>query len=161
LKQIVEADETSREKSLLSKHFTGSRKTNSEGYQTRSEVDTAKYSGYVSDPAAASSRRDAKPSTLPPTEEVDQEIDLQSIRSLSTFVDLGEDHRIRSISIFALNIVDSVSPDISDESHDRTEARLVIQEALEALSYSVEREDQFPSRAPERQASTFVRQQNA
>jgi hypothetical protein len=150
---------TSEDYPLL-KHLTERRGTDSEGYQTRSEVDTAKDSGYVSGPTLASSHGDAQTLTLSPMEEIHEGNDLQSIRSLATLVDLGEDHRIRGIGMFALNIVDSINPDISDATHDHNEARLTIQEALEAFSYSVERDDQFPQRSLERQASTFVRQQN-
>lgn len=128
-------------------------------YPTRSEVDTAKDSGYVSGPTM-SSREDAPTIFLTPMDRVDEGNDLQSIRSLSTFVDLGEDRRIWSIGTFALNIIDSLSPDISDAIHDSEEARRIIEEALQAFSYSVEREDQFPKLSPERQACTFVRQQN-
>lgn len=132
---------------------------NREKQLAQSEVDIASDSGYVSGPTVASSRGDAQTTTLPPMEKINEGYDLQSIRSLSTFVDLGEDGSLWSITAFALNIVDSLSPDISDAIHDREEARLVIQEALEAFSYSVEREDQFPRLSPERQATTFVRQQ--
>lgn len=150
--EIIRSNNFSPEEYL--KYLADEGQAYSSKYPTRSEVDTAKDSGYVS------SREDAPTISLTPMDRVDEGNDLQSIRSLSTFVDLGEDRRIWSISTFALNIIDSLSPDICDAIHDREEARLIIEEALQAFSYSVEREDQFPKLSPERQASTFVRQQN-
>lgn len=155
--EIIRSNNFSPEEYL--KYVADEGQAYSSKYPTRSEVDTAKDSGYVSGPTM-SSREDAPTIFLTPMDRVDEGNDLQSIRSLSTFVDLGEDRRIWSIGTFALNIIDSLSPDISDAIHDREEARRIIEEALQAFSYSVEREDQFPKLSPERQASTFVRQQN-
>ncbi|KAK6432134.1 hypothetical protein LTR95_011699 [Oleoguttula sp. CCFEE 5521] len=127
----------------------------------QSEVDSTKDPGYASGPKIGSSREYAQTIALQPMDASIEQSDELSIRSLSGLVDFGEDRRLWSISTFALKIVDSLSSDICNVVHDREEARFVIQEALESLSYSSEQEGQFSRLSPELQAATFVRQQNA
>lgn len=131
--------------------------------ETRSEINTAKDSGYVSDPRVGSTYEDAQPAIPPLMGEVNgvnEGNDGESLKSISTIVDLGPDRKLWSITTFAQKIVNGLSPDMFYAVQHREETQLVVQEALNSFSYSVERDDQFSKQSPERQASTFVRQQS-
>lgn len=86
--------------------------------------------------------------------------DLQSIRTLSSFVDLGLDGRLRGINIFASDLAQSLSPDIQEIVEGRELVVFAVQDALRAYSYSLEQQNRPSKLSDERKAAHFIRQQS-
>jgi hypothetical protein len=86
--------------------------------------------------------------------------DVMSVKTLSSFVDLGLDGRLRDINIFASDLVQSLSPDISEVVEGRELVVAAIQDALRAYSYSLEQQSRLDKTSDERKAAHFVRQQS-
>lgn len=86
--------------------------------------------------------------------------DSQSVRTLSSFVDLGPDGRLRGINIFASHLAQSLSPDISEVVEGRELVITAVQDAVRAYSYSLEQQDRPSKLSDERKAAHFVRQQS-
>ena len=93
-------------------------------------------------------------------EEQEKASDLQSVRTLSSFVDLGLDGRLRGINIFASDLAQSLSPDIPEVVEGRELVVLAVQDALRAYSYSLEQQNRPGKLSDERKAAHFVRQQS-
>jgi hypothetical protein len=115
---------------------------------------TAKDSGYGSYATGSVLQRDVQ------EQEEASDTDVRSTKTLSSFVDLGLDGRLRGINIFASDLVQSLSPDIQEVAEGRELMVAAIQDALRAYSYSLEQQNR-PDRMPdERKAAHFVRQQS-
>lgn len=93
-------------------------------------------------------------------EEQQEASDLQSIRTLSSFVDLGLDGRLRGINIFASDLAQSLSPDIPEVVEGRELVVVAVQDALRAYSYSLEQQNRPSKLSDERKAAHFIRQQS-
>jgi hypothetical protein len=93
-------------------------------------------------------------------EEQEEAFDLKSIRTLSSFVDLGLDGRLRGINIFASDLARSLSPDICEIVEGRELVVVAVQDALRAYSYSLEQQNRPSKLSDERKAAHFVRQQS-
>lgn len=93
-------------------------------------------------------------------EEQQEASDLQSFRTLSSFVDLGLDGRLRGINIFASDLAHSLSPDIPEVVEGRELVIVAVQDALRAYSYSLEQQNRPSKLSDERKAAHFVRQQS-
>ena len=113
---------------------------------------TAKDSGYGSYESGSIVKEDV--------EEQEEIPDVQSIRTLSSFVDLGLDGRLRGINIFASDLAQSLSPDIPEVVEGRELVVLAVQDALRAYSYSLEQQSRLGKLSDERKAAHFVRQQS-
>jgi hypothetical protein len=90
----------------------------------------------------------------------EEAFDLKSIRTLSSFVDLGLDGRLRGINIFASDLAQSLSPDIPEIVESRELVIIAVQDALRAYSYSLEQQNRFSKLSDERKAAHFIRQQS-
>jgi hypothetical protein len=93
-------------------------------------------------------------------EEQQEASDLQSVRTLSSFVDLGLDGRLRGINIFASDLAQSLSPGIPEVVESRELVVVAVQDALRAYSYSLEQQNRPSKLSDERKAAHFVRQQS-
>lgn len=93
-------------------------------------------------------------------EEQEKASDLQSVRTVSSFVDLGLDGRLRGINIFASDLAQSLSPDIPEVVEFREQVVVAVQDALRAYSYSLEQQNRPLKLSDERKAAHFVRQQS-
>lgn len=93
-------------------------------------------------------------------EEQEEAFDSKSIRTLSSFVDLGLDGRLRGINIFASDLAQSLSPDIPEIVQSRELVIVAVQDALRAYSYSLEQQNRPSKLSDERKAAHFVRQQS-
>ena len=113
---------------------------------------TAKDSGYGSYESGSIAKEDV--------EEQEETSDVQSVRTLSSFVDLGLDGRLRGINIFASDLAQSLSPDIPEVVEGRELVVLAVQDALRAYSYSLEQQNRPGKLSDERKAAHFVRQQS-
>lgn len=113
---------------------------------------TAKDSGYGSYESGSILQEDI--------EEQKEASDLQSIRTLSSFVDLGLDGRLRGINIFASDLAQSLSPDIPEVVEGRELVVFAVQDALRAYSYSLEQQNRPSKLSDERKAAHFIRQQS-
>jgi len=114
---------------------------------------TTKDSGYGSYESGSIVQEEA-------VEEQEEAFDLKSIRTLSSFVDLGLDGRLRGINIFASDLARSLSPDISEIVEGRELVVIAVQDALRAYSYSLEQQNRPSKLSDERKAAHFVRQQS-
>jgi len=85
---------------------------------------------------------------------------LRPSRLLSSFTDLSPDRKFRIVSAFALKIVASLHPNLSGAIQDREWAHYMIGWTLRVFSYSLKREDRYPTLSPELEASDFVRDQS-
>jgi hypothetical protein len=95
------------------------------------------------------------------TEEQKEEAsELISVRTLSSFVDLGLHGRLRGINMFASDLVQSLSPDIAEIVEGRELVVVAVQDALRAYSYSLEQQNRFSKLSDERKAAHFIRQQS-
>lgn len=112
----------------------------------------AKDSGYASRESGSIVQEDI--------EEQKETSDLQSIRTLSSFVDLGLDGRLRGINIFASDLAQSLSPDIPEVVEGRELVVIAVQDALRAYSYSLEQQNRPSKLSDERKAAHFIRQQS-
>jgi hypothetical protein len=90
----------------------------------------------------------------------EEAFDSQSARTLSSFVDLGMDGRVRGINIFASDLVQSLSPEIPGVVEGRELVVTVVQLALRAYSYSLEQRTRPDRRSDEHKAAHFIRQQS-
>ena len=113
---------------------------------------TAKDSGYGSYESGSIVEEDV--------EEQEETSDVQSVRTLSSFVDLGLDGRLRGINIFASDLAQSLSPDIPEVVEGRELVVVAVQDALRAYSYSLEQQKRPSKLSDERKAAHFVRQQS-
>ena len=93
-------------------------------------------------------------------EEQQEASDSQSVRTLSSFVDLGLNGRLRAISIFASDLAQSLSPDIPESVEGRELVVVAVQDALRAYSYSLEQQNRPSKLSDECKAVRFVRQQS-
>jgi hypothetical protein len=93
-------------------------------------------------------------------EQEEEASDLQSVRTLSSFVDLGVDGRLRGINIFARDLAQSLSPDIPELVGGRKLLVIAVQDALRAYSYSLEQQNRPSKLSDESKAAHFVRQQS-
>jgi hypothetical protein len=114
---------------------------------------TTKDSGYGSYESGSIVQEEA-------VEEQEEAFDLKSIRTLSSFVDLGLDGRLRGINIFASDLARSLSPDICEIVEGRELVVIAVQDALRAYSYSLEQQNRPSKLSDERKAAHFVRQQS-
>ncbi|KAK3667545.1 hypothetical protein LTR22_001723 [Elasticomyces elasticus] len=96
----------------------------------------------------------------PIDESADDASEVQSIQSYSTYVDLGRDGLKFGVSMFAMDVVESLKSDLSEYIDDRDEARGQIKQALLTYAYSLERQAGFDKSSVERKATRFVRQQS-
>jgi hypothetical protein len=113
---------------------------------------TVKDSGYGSYGSASVVQKDTKVQG--------KAADMRSVRTISSFADLGPGGRLRSINIFASDLVQSLSPDISEVVEGRELVVAAIQDALRAYSYSLEQQSRPDKLSDEREAAHFVRQQS-
>jgi len=96
-------------------------------------------------------------------EDIDQRkepSDTQSIKTLSSFIDLGLEGRLKGINIFASELIQSLSPDIPEVVEGRDLVVSAIQDALRTYSYSMEQQTWFDGTSDERKAARFIRQQS-
>lgn len=94
-------------------------------------------------------------------EEQEEEVsDLISVRTLSSFVDLGLHGRLRGINMFASDLAQSLSPDIAEIVEGRELVVVAVQDALRAYSYSLEQQNRLGKLSDERKAAHFIRQQS-
>ena len=163
------------------RYTDASRASKDSGYKTNSatvpSIDpgrTTKDSGYKTDSSTApytDPSRTTKDSSYElydsgsvvqeeAVEEQEEAFDLKSIRTLSSFVDLGLDGRLRGINIFASHLALSLSPDISEIVEGRELVVVAVQDALRAYSYSLEQQNRPSKLSDERKAAHFVRQQS-
>ena len=120
---------------------------------------TAKDSGYASHESGSILQEDIE-EQKEASDLQSKASDLQSIRTLSSFVDLGPDGRLRGINIFASDLAQSLSPDISEIVEGRELVIVAVQDALRAYSYSLEQQNRPIKLSDERKAAHFVRQQS-
>lgn len=92
--------------------------------------------------------------------ELGADAELLSLRTLSSYVDLGLQGRLRGIEFFVRDIVDSLSLDIPDIVEDRKLVAESIQDAVRLYSYALEKETRLLHASDERKAAVFVRQES-
>ncbi|GAB7326961.1 hypothetical protein MBLNU13_g10914t3 [Cladosporium sp. NU13] len=113
---------------------------------------TAQDSGYGSYESASVVKAD--------NEEQDGASDVRSISTVSSFIDLGLEGRLKGINIFASDLVQSLSPDTPGVVEGRELVVAVVQLALRAYSYSLEQRTRPDRTSDERKAAHFIRQQS-
>jgi hypothetical protein len=86
--------------------------------------------------------------------------DLQSLRSLSSRVELGTYGRLVGVEVFARDVVQNLDPDLSDAIHAQSDVLDAVRDALRVYSYSLERRVGHFNSSTERKAARFIRQQS-
>jgi hypothetical protein len=127
-------------------------KTNSAKTQHKGPSRATKDSGYGSYESGNIVQEDA--------EEQTKASDVRSIKTLSSFVDLGLDGRLRGIGIFASDLVQGLDPDVPEVVDCRELVVAAVRDALRAYSYSLEQQNRPDRLSDQRKATHFIRQQS-